>query len=291
MLTVGAQDAVTPVNVAINRLTELVRSTPRPAGSYLLWGDISNGSYLQSLSTEIRAYGTINFTLAQTRNLCLEDAKDFPATTRSGHVLVKDDVPYIYLNGDWTAFGVVSAFSVSSAGAVMATDYGMTKGAFPVANGAGSFVLRTPGTNGSLLVAASGEATGWLVRTAAQVVAGTMGAKGDLLTRNASGTLVALGVGADDELLVGRSSASGGLAWATFASRLQTQFSARGNMLVATGAGTYAELPAPTSNTQVLVGNAAAPTKMRWAEQSELGAVPGERTRAAADMFMYLNFI
>lgn len=285
----GAQDWVPVLNRVLSMITESMRRNQKPSSANLLWGDISGNKYLLVDAGGVKAIGGLDTTLQPTKNFVLESGSDFPATYATNQLFVKDGVAYRRTSSAWVALGQTDGDVIVEAGGVLITDFGGVLGTFLVSDGDEGVTQVSPGADGTICVADSGSATGWTLQTPSEILATVTSAKGDLITRGAGATEV-VPVGANGTMLTADSTAAGGMAWKTFASRLALSFSAKGQILAGTGASAFAAVPAPAANDYVQISDSTQATGMRWVPQSELGSLPGARTRAAADLFLHANF-
>lgn len=122
----------------------------------------------------------------------------------NGHVLTLD-------SGEATGL----KWAAASGGSGIAATIVDAKGDLIAATAADTVARLAVGTDGQVLTAASGEATGlqWTTPTAETLPASTFAAKGDLITATANDTPSVLSVGADGRTLVADSTASAGIKW------------------------------------------------------------------------------
>lgn len=286
----NAQDWVSSLNAAISRVTEKMVRLQMPAGTTLRWGDIAGGHYLEATALGVVVVGGLNHGATPGSNFRLPQGEAFPAEPGLGELFFKTDEPAVYyFDGEgWVLFSGVTDTVITTAGGVLVTDYGSTKGNFLVRNAGGTLSVRAPGADGTVLRAKASTTTGWEAVTAFDLI-GALLTKGQLVVGTGSGHAQGLSPGADGTVLSPLASEPTGYTWVTVASLLSSIVTAKGQ-LVGFGTGPTA-VPAPTAPGQVLIADPASPTGVRWANQSELTSVAERRTRDAADYFNYLNFI
>lgn len=284
----GAQDWVPALVRALNMLTEAIRRTQKPGMAPLLWGDIANGKYLES-SDVIRVFGGLDTALFPTRNFVLEGGADFPADVAENQLFVKGDTLYRRSGGAWVAIADLGNDAAIAAGALLVVDLGAVKGSFAVADGADGVANVAPAADRTVLHSSAASPTGWALATVLELLGFSLG-KGGLPVGLGGNAAAALAAGADGTMLVANSAQVSGLQWVTLLSRLSALLTARGQLLAGGAAGAVI-VPAPASDGHVLLADSSEVGGMRWVPQSELGAVPGVRTRTAGDLFLHSNFI
>ena len=139
------------------------------------------------------------------------------------------------------------------------------KGDLIVGTAADTAARLAVGTNGHLLTAASGEATG--LKYALDPVIDLVTTKGDIVAATAADTLTRLGVGANGTLLTADSSEATGLKWAAPAD--QTPLTTKGDLF--TFSTVDARLGVGANNT-VLTADSAEATGLKWAAPAAGGA-------------------
>jgi hypothetical protein len=288
----GSQDWVTVLNRALSAITEKMVRQQLPEGTTLRWGDIAGGNYLEvSASGGIRVIGGLDHGTSPARNLRLPQGDDFPESANEGSVFLRTDtgVLWYFWDGDWTQLGAMDGSAVADAGGLLVEDLGTTKGSFAVANGTGGVENVVPGVNRTVLTSSSVGASGWSLSTVLTLLGYAL-SKGALPVGLGGNAAAALAPGSDGEVLVADSEELSGLRWAALADVLAAILTDRGQLLAGTPMGPAA-VDAPESDGQVLVADATESTGVKWVDQSELGSLPGARTRAAGDLYLYANFI
>lgn len=290
----GSQDWMTALNRALSALSEKIVQTQKPSSTDLKWGNIASGKYLiVSGSGKVTVVGGIDLGNTPVTNLSLQQGSEFPVTTRAGMIFFRTDEDAVYVrnaaNDDWVPIGTLDSSAIASLGALVLTDLGAVKGSFVVANGAAGKTQRAPGVNRTVLYSDDTQTSGWNLGTVLALLGYSL-AKGALPVGLGGNSAAAFTVGNNGELLMANSAEASGLQWVTFLSRLNTLLTERGQLL-AGGAGGAEIIAAPASNARVLLSDADEPGGVRWAEQSELGAVPGTRTRVAGDLYLHANYI
>ena len=124
------------------------------------------------------------------------------------------------------------------------------KGDIIAATAADTVARLAVGTNGHLLTAASGEATG--LKYALDPVIDLVTTKGDIVAATAADTLTRLGVGANGTTLVADSSEATGLKWATASAGGMTLINSGGTTLTGSSV-TISSIPATYKNLQIVV--------------------------------------
>jgi hypothetical protein len=126
------------------------------------------------------------------------------------------------------------------------------KGDIIAATAADAVARLAVGTDGHLLTAASGEATG--LKYALDPVIDLVTTKGDIVAATAADTLTRLGVGANGTVLTAASGQATGLEWATPASGGMTLLNTGGTSLSST-ATTISSIPSTYKSLLVIVKN------------------------------------
>jgi hypothetical protein len=288
----GDQDWVTKLNQALATITEKMVRNQMPSSATLRWGDISGGNYIEVSSTDgVKIVGGLHHGTTPGRSLRLPQGEEFPSDPAVGQVFLRSDegLLYFYYDGDWQALSNPSSESVSAAGGLLVTDLGTDLGGIVVSDGEGATEIVAPGADNTVLASASESTTGWALRTVLQLLGFAL-AKGELAVGVGSETAEPLEPGADGEVLVADADEDQGLRWASVAALVNEFFSTKGQIL-ARGASDPVAVDAPASNNQVLISDSSAGAGARWADQSELGALPGTRTRVAGDLYLYANYL
>jgi collagen type VII alpha len=149
---------------------------------------------------------------------------------------------------------------------------GTTKGDLQVATGAGAFSRLGSGTDGYVLTAASGQATGLQWSPAAGGIApSTVTTKGDILAATGSSTITRLGVGTDGQMLTAASGQATGLQWSTPLSQTSADarytalstYTTKGDIITATGSGAVARTAVGTDG-QVLTAASGNAGGVQW---------------------------
>lgn len=195
-------------------------------------------------------------------DLITASAADTPAILTvgtDGHVLTADT----------TAPNGVKWAAAPGAGSGIAETLLDAKGDLIVASAADVAARLAVGTNGQVLTAASGEATGvqWATPAAETLPATVFAAKGDILTATANDTPAILSAGTNGHVLTLDSGEATGLKWAAASGGsgiAATIVDAKGDLIAATAADTVARLAVGT-NGQVLTAASGEATGLQWA--------------------------
>lgn len=286
----NSQDWITVLNRAFSAITEKMVLTQLPDGATVMrWGDIAGGKYLEvSASGGVRVVGGADLGATPTKNLRVQQGEEFPTDYWLGMLFLRTDTETLYFRGI-SAWVEVGTLDVAVAGGLLVEDLGATRGSMAVSNGTGSVANVVPGANKTVLVSDSGTASGWNLSTVLALLGFVLG-KGGIpigMSGNAGGVLAP---GSNGELLVADSGEAKGARWSTISDILETIIADHGALLVMGSSGPTA-VDAPTADAQVLVSDAAEVAGVKWVNQSELGALPGARTRVAADLFLHANYI
>jgi hypothetical protein len=135
------------------------------------------------------------------------------------------------------------------------------------------------GTDGQVLTAASGQATGlqWTTPSTGSggIPATVVDAKGDLIAATAADTVGRLAVGTNGQVLTAASGQTTGLQWATPSVDIPAStVTAKGDLLAATASATVARLGVG-SNGQVLTADSTVSTGVKWATPAAGGSSTG----------------
>ena len=284
----GAQDWVTLLNRALSTITEKMVLQQLPTGVTMRWGDIAGGKYLEVSATGVKVVGGLDLGIVPTKNLRPQQGTSFPVDYWLGMLFLRTDTETLYFRGavDWVAIGTVD---VSAVGGLVLTDLGVDLGSMVVSDGAAGVTNVVPGADNTVLISDSGSASGWSLSTVLALLGFEL-AKGEIPIGLGTSTAGALAPGADDTLLVADSGEAEGLRWATIETILTAIIADHGQLLVQGLSGPEGA-PAPASNDRVLVSDSATSAGVKWVEQSELGAIPGTRTRVAGDLYLHANYI
>lgn len=162
--------------------------------------------------------------------------------------------------------GVKWEAAPGASGGIAATIFD-AKGDIIAASAADTAARLAVGTNGQVLTAASGEATGlqWTTPTAETLPATIFAAKGDILSASANDTPLILSAGTNGHVLTLDSAEATGLKWAASSGGIAaTIVDAKGDIIAATAADTVARLAVGT-NGQVLTAASGEATGLQWA--------------------------
>ena len=285
------RDWSTVLNDVLSKITEKMVRTQLPAGTTLRWGDIAGGKYLEVSTQGVRVIGGLNHGLVAGSSFRIPQGEDFPGDPGVGEMFLRtdEDILYRWNCTSWLVISGVDASILTALGALMVSDLGEDKGSYPVSDGAGGIEHVVPGGDGTVPTSDSTQPNGWSLRDVMDLLGLSLSA-GQIPIGAGGDTAEALSPGADGELLVSDSAQTLKVKWQSVVDMLATLLTSKGQ-LIGRSAGGPVAVPAPAANGQVLIGDSAAVSGTRWAPQSELGAVPGVGTRAAADLFNYYNFI
>lgn len=285
------RDWMTALNDALSRITENVVRTQLPPGTTLRWGDIAGGKYLEVSSAGVRVVGGLNHGTTPGSNFRIPQGESFPIDFDTGTFFHRTDEDIVYFRsaaGAWIPLDGLSSEAMSALGALLVSDLGADLGSFPVSDGAGGIEHVIPGHYYEILVSDDTTANGW--RTASiQDVIGEILNKGQILVGTAPGSPAAFESAAHGTILQGDNTKPSGVQWNSLATILGAYLSLKGQLLGRGATGPVA-VDVPTAEAQVLVSDSTVDSGMRWVNQSELGVIPGERTRVAGDLYLYANF-
>lgn len=157
----------------------------------------------------------------------------------------------------------------ATGGGIPASDFA-AKGDILVGTGSGTYDNLPVGTNGQVLVAASGETTGvdWADAPVTGISPTIVDAKGDLIAATGADAVARLPVGSNGQVLKANSGTSTGLEWAAEAGGGSgipaSTVDAKGDLIVGTAADTVAR-KAVGSNGQFLKADSAQGDGLAWA--------------------------
>lgn len=203
-------------------------------------------------------------------------------TTLAAHgLLIGNGTGAVVVSGAGTVGQVLTSNGASAdptfqapaggSGSVATDTIWATKGDLAVATANDTAAILTAGSNGQVLSADSGEATGlkWVAAGGSGSLATDTlwAAKGDVVGGTGNDTAAILSVGTNGQVLTADSTQATGLKWASAGSgsvATDTIFDTKGDLPVGTGADTAAKLTVGT-NGQVLTADSAQATGTKWA--------------------------
>ena len=286
----GSQDWITTLNRALSTITEKMVLTQLPTGATVMrWGDIAGGKYLEvAASGGVRIVGGLDLGATPSKNLRVQQGESFPVNYWLGMLFLRTDTETLYFRGA-SAWVEVGTLDVAVAGGLLTADLGEDLGSFAVSDGDGGVENVAPGADRTVLTSDSSDPSGWSLSTVLALLGFVLG-KGEIPIGLGGDTAGVLTPGSNGQIFVADDGETTGVRWASISDILETIIADHGQLLVMGSAGPTA-VPAPTANTQVLVADSATEAGVKWVDQSELGVVPGARTRVAADLFLHANYI